>query len=203
MVRFLRAALTGEKVKRGLRHVHGERLQARHRARAAAARSSSPRCARGCCGSPGARATAPSSTGSPPTTCRTVVPARARGRRRQGGRGPHLRGADHRRRRSCGTWAASRSPPTSPSPCTPSSTAGSAAARCCSRCGTHWAAGDRKAALEAIPDSLVDALIVHGSPEECREHIGRYIENGVTTPALAILPFGLDPRQAIRDLAPR
>jgi probable F420-dependent oxidoreductase len=65
-----------------------------------------------------------------------------------------------------------------------------------------WAAGDRKAALEAIPDSLVDQLIVHGSPEECREHIGRYMDNGVTCPALAILPFGLDPAQAIKDLAP-
>jgi probable F420-dependent oxidoreductase len=67
----------------------------------------------------------------------------------------------------------------------------------------HWAAGDRKAALAAIPDELVDTLIVHGSPEECREHIARYQENGVTTPALAILPFGVDQRQALRDLAPR
>jgi alkanesulfonate monooxygenase SsuD/methylene tetrahydromethanopterin reductase-like flavin-dependent oxidoreductase (luciferase family) len=50
----------------------------------------------------------------------------------------------------------------------------------------------------------VDALIVHGSPAECREHIQRYVDNGVTTPALAILPFpGIDQRQAIRDLAPR
>jgi probable F420-dependent oxidoreductase len=67
----------------------------------------------------------------------------------------------------------------------------------------HWKEGDRKAALAAIPDSLVDELIVWGTPEACREHIGRYIEAGVTTPALAILPFGLDPAQAIRDLAPR
>lgn len=67
----------------------------------------------------------------------------------------------------------------------------------------HWKAGDRKAALAAIPDSLVDELIVHGSPEACREHIGRYVENGITTPALALLPFGFDQRQAIRDLAPR
>ena len=66
-----------------------------------------------------------------------------------------------------------------------------------------WKEGDRKAALEAIPASLVDELIVWGSPEECREHIGRYVENGVTTPALALLPFGIDQRQAIRDLAPR
>jgi probable F420-dependent oxidoreductase len=66
-----------------------------------------------------------------------------------------------------------------------------------------WREGDRKAALDAIPESLVDELIVSGAPGECREHIGRYVESGVTTPALAILPFGLDQRQALRDLAPR
>lgn len=65
-----------------------------------------------------------------------------------------------------------------------------------------WKAGDRKAATAAIPDSVVDELIVHGSPEACKEHIGRYVANGVTTPALAVLPFGVDQRQAIRDLAP-
>jgi probable F420-dependent oxidoreductase len=66
-----------------------------------------------------------------------------------------------------------------------------------------WKEGDRQAALAAIPDSLVDELIVWGSPDACREHIQRYVVNGVTTPALALLPFGVDARQAIRDLAPR
>lgn len=66
-----------------------------------------------------------------------------------------------------------------------------------------WKEGDRKAALAAIPDEVVDDLVVWGPPEACREHIARYVENGVTTPALAVLPFGIDPRQAIRDLAPR
>lgn len=66
-----------------------------------------------------------------------------------------------------------------------------------------WGAGDRKAALEAIPDDVVDELIVHGSPEACREHIGRYFDNGVTTAALAVMPFGIDQRQAVRDLAPQ
>jgi probable F420-dependent oxidoreductase len=65
-----------------------------------------------------------------------------------------------------------------------------------------WKGGDRKAALEAIPDSLVDELIVHGSPEACKEHIDRYFDNGVTTAALAVMPFGIDQRQAVRDLAP-
>jgi len=67
----------------------------------------------------------------------------------------------------------------------------------------HWKAGDRKAALAAIPDHLIDELIVWGSPEACREHIGRYVEAGVTTPALSVMKFGgIDVRQACRDLAP-
>lgn len=67
----------------------------------------------------------------------------------------------------------------------------------------RWKDGDRQGALEEIPDSLVDELIVHGPPEACREQVQRYIANGVSTPALAILPFpGVDQRQAIRDLAP-
>lgn len=66
-----------------------------------------------------------------------------------------------------------------------------------------WADGDRKGALAAIPESVVDELIVWGPPEKCREHIGRYVQNGVTTPALALLPFGYDIAQAVRDLAPR
>ncbi len=68
----------------------------------------------------------------------------------------------------------------------------------------QWKAGDRKAALAAIPDSVVDEIIVHGSPGECREHIQRYVEAGVTTPALSVMPFaGIDPMQAVRDLAPQ
>ena len=48
-----------------------------------------------------------------------------------------------------------------------------------------WKAGDRKAAAEAIPDEVVDDLLVWGTPEQCKEHIDRYIANGVTTPAPA------------------
>jgi len=67
----------------------------------------------------------------------------------------------------------------------------------------RWADGDRAGAVEAIPESLVDELIVWGSPQACRDHIAEYVANGVTTPVLAMLPVGLDQRQAIRDLAPR
>lgn len=65
-----------------------------------------------------------------------------------------------------------------------------------------WKAGDRKAALEAIPDSVVDELVLHGSPASVRRQIQAYMDAGVTTCALAVVAFGLDLRQAVRDLAP-
>ena len=66
-----------------------------------------------------------------------------------------------------------------------------------------WRAGDRKAAVAAIPDALVDELIVHGSAEQCRKTIDRYFANGVTTTSLAIMPLApLDHAQAVRDLSP-
>ena len=66
----------------------------------------------------------------------------------------------------------------------------------------RWAAGDRKGALGAIPDRVVDDLVVWGTPEQCRARIAAYVANGVTTPCLLVLPFGLDLREAIRSLAP-
>jgi alkanesulfonate monooxygenase SsuD/methylene tetrahydromethanopterin reductase-like flavin-dependent oxidoreductase (luciferase family) len=67
-----------------------------------------------------------------------------------------------------------------------------------------WSAGDRKAAMAAIPDEVVDDLIVHGSPEACRKRIAEYFDNGVTTSSLAIMP--LDPEvsfwEAARVLSP-
>lgn len=65
----------------------------------------------------------------------------------------------------------------------------------------HWQAGDRKAAVEAIPDDVVDALVIHGDPGACRDHVERYREAGVTTPVLAILHAD-DLRTAVRALAP-
>jgi probable F420-dependent oxidoreductase len=65
-----------------------------------------------------------------------------------------------------------------------------------------WRAGDRKAATEAIPDSLIDELVVHGTVDEIREHLARFTANGVTTPAPAILGAGEEVREIIRALAP-
>jgi len=65
-----------------------------------------------------------------------------------------------------------------------------------------WSSGDRKAALAAIPDEVVDDLVVHGSYDECRHHVRRYVDNGVTVPVLALLPGGDDLETAVTGLAP-
>jgi probable F420-dependent oxidoreductase len=54
-----------------------------------------------------------------------------------------------------------------------------------------WAAGDRKAATAAVPDEVVDELIVHGTPAECAAHLARYVAAGVTRPIVKLL--ALDP----------
>jgi probable F420-dependent oxidoreductase len=65
-----------------------------------------------------------------------------------------------------------------------------------------WKAGDRKAALEAIPDEVVDDLVLFGSPAEVRAKVQSYMDAGVTTTALAVVSFGMDLRQLVRELAP-
>jgi hypothetical protein len=49
---------------------------------------------------------------------------------------------------------------------------------------------------------VIDEIIIHGSPAACREHVMRYVENGLHTPVIALLPSDVDPRQATRELAP-
>jgi probable F420-dependent oxidoreductase len=68
---------------------------------------------------------------------------------------------------------------------------------------TAWNSGDRKGALEAIPDTLVDELVIHGSAEECQERVAEYQAAGLDTPVIAITPVpGLDLADTIRRLAP-
>jgi probable F420-dependent oxidoreductase len=67
---------------------------------------------------------------------------------------------------------------------------------------SEWRAGDRRAALAAIPDEVVDALVIHGTPSAVKAQVQRYVANGVTTPVLAIVGSGAGLRQAVRDLAP-
>ena len=50
-----------------------------------------------------------------------------------------------------------------------------------------WAAGDRKAAMAALSDEVVDQLVIHGSGEQCRSRITQYLDAGIDTAAIAIV----------------
>jgi probable F420-dependent oxidoreductase len=68
---------------------------------------------------------------------------------------------------------------------------------------TAWAAGDRRGALELIPDVVVDDLVVHGSLDACRERVAQYHETGLDTTAISLLPApGADLATSLRKLAP-
>jgi probable F420-dependent oxidoreductase len=51
-----------------------------------------------------------------------------------------------------------------------------------------WAAGDRAGAGAAIPDHVVDALVLHGSLDSCRSQVQAYVDAGIKVPVLAVLP---------------
>lgn len=66
-----------------------------------------------------------------------------------------------------------------------------------------WARGDRTAANAAIPDEVVDDLLIHGSLDECREKVQAYRDNGVDTPLITLAMPGDDPAATVAALAPR
>ncbi|HEX2321820.1 MAG TPA: LLM class F420-dependent oxidoreductase [Streptosporangiaceae bacterium] len=66
-----------------------------------------------------------------------------------------------------------------------------------------WAAGDRRGASAAIPDEVVDDLVIHGDLQTCRERVDAYRAAGLDTPVIAVIPPpGTDPIEAVRGLSP-
>jgi len=66
-----------------------------------------------------------------------------------------------------------------------------------------WAAGDRRGASAAIPDEVVDDLVIHGDLARCRERVDAYRAAGLDTPVIAVIPPpDLDVADAVRGLAP-
>ena len=61
-----------------------------------------------------------------------------------------------------------------------------------------WEAGDRQAALAAVPDEVVDDLIVHGSPEECRARLARFTQHRAGGVAVVVAPSLLPTPQMAR-----
>ena len=72
-----------------------------------------------------------------------------------------------------------------------------------------WARGDRRAAVAAVPESVMRDLIIRGSMSEIRAHVRRYLDAGVDTAFLQLSTFEQDSdrrrhvlRAAMRALAP-
>lgn len=66
-----------------------------------------------------------------------------------------------------------------------------------------WAAGDRKAAMAAIGDDVIDDLVIHGTAEQCKARIDQYLDAGLDTVTIAIVPgSGTSDADAIDMLAP-
>jgi len=72
-----------------------------------------------------------------------------------------------------------------------------------------WRRGDRKAAVGAVPERVMNDLIIRGSMGTIRAHVQRYLDAGVDTAFLALSTLEQDPARrraiqldAIRALAP-
>jgi probable F420-dependent oxidoreductase len=72
-----------------------------------------------------------------------------------------------------------------------------------------WGRGDRRAAVQAVPEHVIDELILRGSMTEIRAGIHRYLEAGVGTAFLSLSTIESDPARkrqilldAVRALAP-
>lgn len=62
-----------------------------------------------------------------------------------------------------------------------------------------WRAGDRKAALEHVPQDLLDDIFIFGSPDQMRARLGEFVAGGITTPVLT--PIVTDPALGAGDPA--
>jgi hypothetical protein len=72
-----------------------------------------------------------------------------------------------------------------------------------------WEQGDRRGAVAAIPDQVVQELTLRGSMADIRTHVQRYLDAGVDTAFLHLQTMQREPQQkreailhAIRMLAP-
>ena len=73
-----------------------------------------------------------------------------------------------------------------------------------------WERGDRKAAVAAVPEAVIDELLIRGSVAEIRAHVLRYLDAGIDTAFLQLATQETDPARrrdallaATRALAPR
>ena len=72
-----------------------------------------------------------------------------------------------------------------------------------------WQRGDRMAAVAAVPETVMNDLILRGSMPEIRAHVQRYLDAGIDTAFLQVSTMETDPTRrrqvlgdALRGLAP-
>lgn len=64
-----------------------------------------------------------------------------------------------------------------------------------------WRAGDRKAAVAAVPDAWIEEFFAVGPPEHCRDRLVEFAEAGVTTPVVSLHPTEIDWGETLSVLA--
>src|SRR5439155_1622270 len=64
-----------------------------------------------------------------------------------------------------------------------------------------WERGDRKGAVAAVPEKVIDDLIIRGSTDEIRAHVRRYLAAGIDTAFLALSTAEPDPVRK-REIVP-
>jgi alkanesulfonate monooxygenase SsuD/methylene tetrahydromethanopterin reductase-like flavin-dependent oxidoreductase (luciferase family) len=62
-----------------------------------------------------------------------------------------------------------------------------------------WDRGDRDAATRAVPDELIDAVAIAGTPDDCRERLAAYRRAGLRLPIISPRVGDGDPRRAAMD----
>ncbi|MGE0681587.1 MAG: LLM class flavin-dependent oxidoreductase [Candidatus Binatia bacterium] len=62
-----------------------------------------------------------------------------------------------------------------------------------------WKRGDREGAAKLVPDELIQALGVAGTPAECRERIAAYRQSGIALPIIFPLGDGPNTKQQVMD----
>jgi probable F420-dependent oxidoreductase len=65
-----------------------------------------------------------------------------------------------------------------------------------------WREGDRKRAVELVPESLVREIFLFGSPDAMKERLGEFVARGITTPVLTPVAGPDDVPGLIDALAP-
>jgi alkanesulfonate monooxygenase SsuD/methylene tetrahydromethanopterin reductase-like flavin-dependent oxidoreductase (luciferase family) len=64
---------------------------------------------------------------------------------------------------------------------------------------TAWQKGDREGAAKLVPDELIEALGVAGTPTQCRERIESYRQSGIALPIIFPIGSGANAKQQVMN----